>query len=529
MSRRLISLPVAFGALVLSGCALTERIQQVAVTAEQAQQELTAAQSAFARAGSREARQAAQKVDKPWLVGRSEPLAREVAVPLALRKNVNTTLVFSGPALGLADIAQRIMQATGIPVHVRAEALLPPERFLPRLGGAGAASAAQAPLTMRLSGEPGPLAGILDRIAARLGVMWRYADDRIEFYRTETRVFSVRALTLHATAEATLGSQRGNSQGDGFSSTSRTRLSGDSASVLEVVRKRIEPFLSQAGVLVAEPGASSSVVVTDTPDVLKRIAAYLDKENQALTRRVRLVFEELTLATNEGAEASIDWNVLFSSTQLAAAALVPGANIEQAASLGLGIRQGPFKGSEALIRALGQVGKVVRRSSVPVLALNRTPVSHAVRTTFSYIDKVQATALGENSSNVLPTVSVSQKEETVGSLLTVVPDAQEDGQILLSVAYDNTVAQPLKSVTFGDKANPLQLQQITIDGNGTVQQVALQPGQPFVIAGFNRLQDEHQGRRINPGLPMALGGAERVVSQQLTTIMVLTAQVEEGF
>jgi len=166
---------------------------------------------------------------------------------------------------------------------------------------------------------------------------------------------------------------------------------------------------------------------------------------------------------------------------------------------------------------------------MPVLTLNRRPVTHAVRTTFSYIDRVETTALGAAAGLALPSVSVSQREETVGSLLTLVPDAQEDGQILLSVAYDNTVAQPLKSVTFGDKENPLQLQQITIDGNGTVQQVALQPGQPVLISGFDRTVEETEGRRLNPGIPLALGGADRASAQHLTTIMMVSAQVEEGY
>ncbi|HUG59511.1 MAG TPA: hypothetical protein VL002_14850, partial [Candidimonas sp.] len=123
----------------------------------------------------------------------------------------------------------------------------------------------------------------------------------------------------------------------------------------------------------------------------------------------------------------------------------------------------------------------------------------------------------------------SQREETVGSLITLVPDAQDDGQILLSIAYDNTVAQPLKTVTFGDKDNPLQLQQVTIDRNGTVQQVVLQPGQPLDISGFDRSQQETEGRRLNPGIPLALGGSDRVAAQHLATVMVVTAQVEEGF
>ncbi|WP_324215715.1 hypothetical protein [Pusillimonas sp.] len=516
------------GALaLLTGCALQQKLREIGLSAEAVHAQVAEERRLFSDSISNEKlRRAARHVNRPWLAGPAQPLAREVSLPPALRADVRTTMVFPGAALDLSAIAQRITLATGIPVHVRPDALLPQERFAPRLGG-GTAFSATAPSAMTLAGEPGPLSTLLDRISATLGVRWRYADRRIEFYRTETRLFNVRALTLNADAEAALGAANDTS-GQGFSSASKTRLSGGKTALMEVVRQRIEPFLSQAGIVVAEPGASSMVVVTDTPDVLKQIARYLEHENRSLTRRVRLIVDEITLATHESGEAGLDWNLVFSSAKLAASAFMPGSGIEQAGGFALGLQQGSFSGSDVIVQALGRAGRIVRRSSLPVLTLNRRPVSHAVRTTFSYIDQVQTTALPDGAGAALPTVSVSQREETVGSLLTLVPDAQEDGQILLSVAYDNTVAQPLKSITFGDKANPLQLQQVTIDGNGTVQQVALRPGQPLVISGFERRQEETEGRRLNPGFPMLLGGNDRASSQFLTTIMVVTAQLEEG-
>ncbi|UYO92375.1 hypothetical protein [Pollutimonas sp. M17] len=513
----------------LSGCALGERMRQLAASIDGRQSAVLAGHEGFSRSvESAEARRAAQDVGRPWLAGRSQPLARELTLPLALRANVDTTLMFAEGEMDLQALAQRITAATNIPVHVRPDALLPLDHFLPRLGAAEAGSAFVAPATVALSGGPAPLARILDRIAARLGVAWAYRNERIEFYRTETRVFNVRALTLNANAQASLG-LGGRSEADGFVSTSRTSLDSPVHDVFTVLRARIEPFLSRAGVVVAEPGASSSIVVTDTPEVLNRIALYLEQENRALTRRVRLVFEELTVAVQDSAEAGLDWNLVFTSAKVAAAISMPGSGVAEAGALGIGLNEGPFKSSEAVIKALSRVGKVVRRSSLPVLTLNRRPVTHAVRTTFSYIDKVQTTALGQSAGLALPSVSVSQREETVGSLLTLVPDAQDDGQILLSVAYDNTVAQPLKSVMFGSRDNPLQLQQVTIDGNGTVQQVVLQPGQPLIISGFDRTQEETEGRRLNPGMPLALGGSDRAAAQQLTTVMVVTAQLEEGF
>lgn len=526
--RQFLRAAVVLGAVLLQGCALGQRMQEIAEAVAGATSRIEAAHRGFTAESEAQRHRAAQEVDRPWLAGKARPLAREVTLPPALRANVDTTLLFDDGPLPLPVLAQRIARATGIPVHVRPESLLPSEAFVSRLELAAMTPVHAAPAAVALDGGPEPLARTLDRVAARLAVLWRYDNDRIEFYRTETRAFDVRSLTLQAAARASLGLHSDASR-EGFSSTSRTELSSVAHDPLVTVRARVEPFLSRAGTVVAEPGASAMLVVTDTPDVLRRVAAFIDGENRAMTRRVRLLFEELTVAVEDGAEAGIDWNIVFAGASLAASAEMAGGASADAGFLGMRATDGRFAGSEMLVQALGKVGRVIRRNSMPVLTLNRRPVTHAVRTTFSYIDKVESVSERGLHDHDIPRVSISQREETVGSLITLVPDAQEDGQVLLSVAYDNTVAQPLKSVTFGDSRNPLQLQQITIDGNGTVQQVALMPGQPLVISGFDRSQQETASRRLNPGLPLALGGSDRASTQRLTTVMVVTAHVEEGF
>lgn len=511
-----------------SACTLTQRVSEIGHAVKTAGERIEAAHQSYTAESEAQRHRASQEVPRPWLAGKAQPLAREVTLPPALRANVDTTLLFDDGPLPLPMLAQRITRATGIPVHVRPEALLPLEAFVSRLEPASVAPLHAAAGSVNLDGGPEPLARTLDRAGARLGVMWRYEHERIEFYRTETRAFDVRMLTLQAAADAALGLKEASSR-EGFASTSRTELSLERHDALATVRARVEPFLSRAGVVVAEPGAASMLVVTDTPEVLARVAAFIDRENRALTRRVRLLFEELTVLVDDSAEASVDWELVFAGARVAASAAMSGAASADTGVLGIQATDGRYRGSELLVKALSNVGRVVRRNSLPVLTLNRRPVTHAVRTTFSYIDKVETITQRGVHDTTLPSVSVSQREETVGSLITLVPDAQEDGQVLLSVAYDNTVAQPLKSVTFGSGENPLQLQQITIDGNGTVQQVALMPGQPLLISGFDRSHQEAGSRRLNPGLPLALGGGDRASTQRLTTIMVVTAHVEEGY
>ncbi|WP_454690886.1 hypothetical protein [Achromobacter aloeverae] len=533
--------------LALTACVPQARLDAVHDRARQAHaragmgagMDAPAAGASAADAVQREVlrRQAMQEVSKPWLAGKPRPLAREAKLPPALRRDVDTTLMFAGGAADLSVLAQRIAHATGLPVRVRPEALLPQSLFLPRLSQAANAMTAELPARAEPPRGPQPLARTLDMLAWRLGVFWRYQDNAIEFFRTETRVFNIHALTPTAQSEARLG-RTGQARGAGFDNASHTTLSVGEQDTLSALRQRLEPFLTRAGVLAAVPGAAASIIVTDTPEALDRVARFLDGENRALTRRIRLVFEEITIVMRDQARTGIDWSAVFTSARAAISATSPSAALAAGAAdalagsrLHAGVADGPYATSKALIGALSATGTVVRHSSVPVLTLNRRPVTHAVRTTFSYVDQVQGSS-GDSGRRgqgaMMPAVSVSQKQETVGSFLTLVPDAQDDGSIQLSIAYDNTVAQPLKTLTFGRREHQIELQQITIDGSGMVQQVSLRPGEPMVISGFDRRQDEYDRRRLAPRAPLLLGGADQVASGRSTTVVIVTAQVEEG-
>ncbi|CAB3729780.1 lipoprotein [Achromobacter piechaudii] len=528
---RILGLTLAGTCALLAGCAATEQVAQMNRAANERQAAVAGRQQAFADALSdRQSRIAAQEVAAPWVAGTPQPLARDVSLPPALRENVPTTLMLSDDA-DLYGLAQRLGAATGIPVRVQPEALLPLEQFLPRLAVTGGMSQ-PAPLRMEVRDGPLPLADLLDALAARFSVHWRYVRNALEFYRTETRVFDVRALSLASAVDVRLG-RSGSDGGEGFESTSSTTLSAKEHHALAVLRASIVPFLTRSGLIADAVNGASSIIVSDTPEALERVALYLERENKAMTRRVRLVFEEITVIVKQSAAGGLDWNALYAAAGSSARYAAPAAAALGASTLEATLGRGALQGSQAVISALSTMGAIVRHNKVPVLTLNRRPVTHAIRTTFSYIDRVQSTAVpgttaaGANGS--LPAVSITQKEETVGSFLTLVPDIQPDGQILLSVAYDNAVAQPLKTITFGERGNQVQVQQITIDGNGTVQQIELRPGQPVILSGFDRSTDQHSGQRLAPGMPLITGGQDSAEQERETTLMLVTAQVEEGY
>lgn len=520
-------------ALVLTGCAIDQRAATNRDASKRAAQDLQHMSDRFQLAAQeRHVPSSAHQINKPWVSGQPIALAPEVSLPKPLRADVKTTLIFQQKSVSLAEVGQRIARATGIPVRVRPEAMLSPHHFMPRLQDVPAtAQAASMPEPMMPMGTR-PLSEVLDFIAASHDVQWRYTGKAIELFRTDTQVFDIRALALDASTQMQLGKTGGGASG-GFESSAQTTLSLAAQPVLDDIRQRVEPFMTRAGTISAQPGNLSSIVVTDTPSALAAIGRYLAEANRAMTRRVRLVFEEMTVTRSQAHEQGIDWSLALAADvaglQIGSAALSGMAPVAGAASVSLPSLKG-VTGS-VLARAVSKYADIGRHTTVPVVTLNRRPVTHAVRSTFTYVDQIQSVGVSKKDDNksALPGIAVSQKRETVGAFLTLVPDIQVDGQVLLSVAYDNTTALPLETLAFGGPEQSLQVQQLNLQGNGTLQQVALHPGRTTLIAGFEQRNDETQQGRLSPDAPRLLGGHDKLEHRKSITLIFVTAQVEDGY
>jgi type IVB pilus formation R64 PilN family outer membrane protein len=473
------------------------------------------------------------EVNRPYLVGRSTELSREVVLPAVLRANVPVETTFQAAgSVDLSQAATMISAATRLPVRVRPDALLPPSAFLPKIAGQAASSGTPGPVKFSMRVPEMPLASLLDYVAGQAGVYWRGDEKGVEFYRTDTRVFSIKTLSQKLSADASLG--RSGSSGSLFDNTSRTSMSSKDVDPMDGVQKTIEAMLTRAG-SVNLSRDTGTITVSDTKETLDRVADYVQRENKQLTRRVKLLFEAVDVQTKDQGQSGIDWNLVYSkinpatghsTTYGTSSPLTTTDNQAGAFSIGLG-GTGRMSGSSVLLHALSEVGTLVNHTKVPMMTINRRPISHAVRTTFNYVDQVQST-LVTSASGTVSQPTATQKEDTVGTVVTIVPDAQEDGQILMSIAFDETVLTSLKPFTVGSGSSAIQLQQKTIDGSGTVQQVMVRSGQTIVISGFERVTDQYDQRRLGQGVPLLLGGSDIANRSRTTKLLLVTAVVEEG-
>ncbi|WP_028354606.1 hypothetical protein [Bordetella petrii] len=562
----------ALAFIALAGCSALQSSDRISTRAESQSQQNEKALETFRDRVQDPDRARGQVVDLPWIAGRPQPLAREVSLPPALRANVNTTMLFEGSATDLARLAERIQLATGILTQIAPDALLPRDYFLPRLGNeqmmvspteSAIATAdtlvpalvpalavdrvsgpALPPGVARTKMEPlpageAPLSTVLDAIALRLGVYWRY-DERygaIRFYRTETRTFYVKALELTAETSLELGlsGQGGSQASEGqFASQNRSKYTNEGQTrPTEAVLVKVSQYLTRAGVVKAAHGAANSIVVTDTKDALDAVARFLDSENRIMSRSVRMLFEEITVQLDHVNQAALDWHLIYNSLGRANAAAgdAPGALLDAtkaAGSLGGTVGSGPFAGSKLLVSALSEMGTVVRHTSIPILASNLRPATVAVRRTIPYVKDLQQTQSYSDASG--PTVSVTQDEKTVGTFLTVVPNAQDDGRVQLTVSYDDTrLIGALQKLEFGSPDYPSFVQQANIGGQGAIQQVELSPGQPALIGGYEQSAANSNRRRLDDNAPIALGGSNSSQDQKQITLLLMTAIPEEGF
>lgn len=358
----------------LAGCVSPTLLNDVRRTTDTTTAQVTqTTEDLYARIRrDRAAVEAEQDVDRPFLAGKRVPVARNVTLPVALRDDVDTVVIFKERTMSLAVAAQRVQMATGIPVKIEADVYLPPNLLLPRsLGtqalqqlrtqqpgqagainpisqGLGPAPALNSPLPTALTAggasgvtqstalletplnvefrnsEKMPLASMLDLIATRLGINWEYNTEKgvVRFYRLVTKTWQLPMAggTSSFTTEFKQSAQ-GNSSGGGGGAGGGG--SGQSAQIdaaakaeikeqndLEGIKASILPALTMVGNPELNP-ATGVLTLRDTKEAVDAADEIIRRQIAIYSRVVTLKFQMIDLTVSDSGEAGIDWNVVL--------------------------------------------------------------------------------------------------------------------------------------------------------------------------------------------------------------------------
>ncbi|MDG0025496.1 PilN family type IVB pilus formation outer membrane protein [Trinickia sp. Y13] len=559
---------LALLALLLAGC--TGLLQSVSDAAHR-----DAEQSGKMLASAREGNIRTHTIDDVvvdngiWLSGRTVKLAQAAGLPPVFSQPVT----FDRQVASLQEFSERITRLAQVPAKVSADAVVASERALsgapaglgkanqtvnlpPLPTGRGAAVAAATANTgfmassVRILYRSGDLKGLLDTACARFGVSWKYTDGAIDFYFTDTRTFQVSAVPGDSSVNANVvseasntggtqssgagvagsiagggGNGSGTSNGVSSNNTSTTAVNSQ-LSIFGSLESAIKAMLSPYGHVVSAP-ATGSISVTDTPDVLDRVARFMEEQNRVMSRQILVNVTVLSVTLSADDSYGINWGAVYQalgSRFSLTSAFTSG--LTSATTLGAQVISPNSRadGTAALISALSKQGAVRRKTSASVTTLNNQPVPIQVATQQGYLASISTT----NTANVGSQTSLTPGTVTTGFNMTLLPHMLDDGTVLMQFYTNLSVLDALQTVSSGG-ANPLQIQTPQIDTRNFLQRVAMKSGETLVISGYEGAADNSTQQGVGKPSNILLGGgydarrSREVIVILITPLTVRTA------
>jgi type IVB pilus formation R64 PilN family outer membrane protein len=475
--------------------------------------------------------------------------AMKISPQEQLPEMFNQRATFDRSVASLAEFTQRMSLRMGLPINVSADALAASWRNLQSEQGGGRVNAqggqpaqpsgngpnvlaapqrtAQASGPVRLTYVDGTLKGLLDAAAARFGVSWRYSDGSVQFYFTETRSFQIKAIPGDASLSASVGNTASDSGSGGSANQNSSTRSNNQAtavssklSVFESLEKSVNTMLSTHGKAVSSP-ATGTISVTDTPDVLKRVAKFIDDENMSLSRQVIINVTVLAVAASDLDDYGINWNLVYTNlsnqynvrstyTSQSSATSFSAAILDTALS--------KFAGSTLMMQALSSQGKVRRETSASVATLNNQPVPVQVAKQTSFL-KSSSTSL---TANVGSTTTLEPGTVTSGFNMSILPHVLSNGTVMLQFSTDMSSLRNIRTVASGTGPNSTAIETPEVDTRNFLQRVAMKSGETLVISGFEQTDDNVDRKGVGDPRFFGLGGGLRAKSEKEIIVILVT-------
>jgi len=545
--RSIFSAAPLLGALALSGCTSMERIHQ----------NMKSSEATDAKAG-----QQMQKLTTPPSVLRESARQWVNPTPMMDRAAIKkatppcTMTLNRQGSLSLHDVSERITRVCRIPVSVTPDALtllggvsggqtqqmkgeIPPPEVngmvpLAAIGRASSSAPAAVNTGATLNGLywHGPLAGLLDTIASRLGVSWRYESGQIVIYALETWSLTLNFMDSQTDYQSRVvsgtTSKAGHSGGQ-----SGNALSGDattSQSTSTLIKSSLYADLQGAVKSMLTPGlgrlflSAGNLTVTDVPRVLDTVERFVDERNQTLNRQVVLNIEVLSVEARQKDQLGLDWNAVFNNSRwglsLSQAFGGVSGNMMQG---GFSVVDGRLAGSKVFLKALAEEAKVSVVTQQSNTTTNLSPVAMQVAEQEDYVAQVTT----QSTANVGIATSIQPATMTTGFYINLLPNILPDGQhLLLQFAINLSDPPTRRTFTSGESSVELlntQLKTFT-------QRVKMKTGQTLVLSGFQ--QAIRKGSKQGVGQPgfFGLGGGQQAENGDRSLVVLITPVLsQEGY
>lgn len=285
----------------------------------------------------------------------------------------------------------------------------------------------------------------------------------------------------------------GSSSSGGVSGESGTSLKSDVSmgnNLYDDLKSTAESMLTPGVGRLDMNKTTGTVVITDVPEVVRRVGEYLTSENKALSRQVNLRVVIYTVNTETSDAVGIDWNVIYKTLagKYGINLAGPSGTVADAGSLSFSVldtatgaaRQ--FAGSSFLFDALSKQAKVADVRTIPLMTTNMASASVVVGRQIAYLKSVSTTVYSSGSTT-LPSQTLTPGSVTTGTNITIFPKILDGGdRMMLNMFLNISSLIQLREIS----SDTEKLEAPEVDSRSVPQRVWLKPGQTVVISGLEQ-------------------------------------------
>ncbi len=460
--------------------------------------------------------------DEIWLGNTSEVEYEGEPIPQYLEGKDGITMISNRP-ITLYEIGDTINKITSLKVRyapqLESEAISAASANAPAMDSIGADWT--EPTKMLVSYQ-GPLSGLLDEISSRFGIWWKYEKKEIYFYKHINKTFVVYSLPTNSSLSVSVGGS--STEGGGAGSNSVSLSNSAQVEMWSNIENAIRSMVDSDAQLTMD-SANGTVSLTATPTDIKKVAKFINEQNNRLSRQVAISVKVLQLSLSDSDNLSLDWSTVFKDgkNNIGISSLTTETGvIASPSNSGMNMTLLPGNWTiQAAMDAISKKGKTNLITSGTVTTLNNKPAPIQVVKTQNYISEITKTNSG---SDEYFDISTDTEEIETGFTLDILPRILEHGRLLIMF---NMTLSDLLSLEKVDTGNGSYIQNPVIESRGFSQEVALKSGETLVLSGYERTENtiDKQGK-FSPN-NIILGGSNTATQNKTMIVILLTPVILE--
>jgi len=362
---------------------------------------------------------------------------------------------------------------------------------------------------------------LLDQIAAKTGLFWRFAGGAITFSRIDTQTFMIKA---HPGGTKFAGDVTGtNTENSGGS---MTVSAGSETDFWGGLNESIKNLISRSGRYVLD-AKNGTVTVIDSVVNVRAVGRLIERYNELSLRQIVLNVEVLQIQLDESKQMGIDWATVSKQLQSMSGAKLtltgpPALSNATTGSLGLTLSggTGQLDSGRLLINALETFGKVSTAYSVSVSTTNRQPVPVGALNNLSYVKQTSA-ALTSATSGLTSAGSLVPGVVQTGFAMTLIPTILDSNRIMLQTSMTISTLKSLKTFTSGGSS----VQTPEVDSFNTMQRMSAATGDTIILMGYEREGGSWATNDLVQGSPVP--GFRSGNRSKVSTVVLVTPLLQD--